>query len=396
MHWLPVPVRDSAPTLARRLRSSAIVCALVAGLVALTLGVRPTSAGAATLPRTVGAPATVEAAVAAADADANVGVAVLDTTTGDLYTAGEATTDFPTESVVKVLIAANLLATGKMTGQTEQMAYQMITQSDDDDADDLWGVVNGPGLISWAEQRYQISDLGAPPIEAGRWGNTKLTAVGLVRFYAAVKKDPVVGPWLFNAMSHMATTAADGTDQAFGLAAQVSAAPGTAAFKQGWGGDDDAFNSEQLNSTGLLDNRYAVAVFVQHIPYEPMSELLPVLNRVAAAVAPAGRVAGLFPAPAPSTTAPKAPATSAPATTAPPTSTASAVAPPTQSSPSPSASAAARRAGASGISALSGDHGLRRPISAALLSVIFGAAVVLSLALLAVRRRRGRHRLRRS
>lgn len=251
-------------------------------------------AGAATPEKAVAMPASVTAALLAVednDGD-NVGVAVLDTETGQYYGSVGAETEFPSESVVKVLIAANLLATGQMSGATEQMAYQMITESDDDDADALWGQVGGAAVETWAAQHYGISDLGAPPTQPGWWGNTKFTAHGLVELYADIKADPVVGPWLINAMSHMAAAADDGTDQDFGLAAQTT----MGAFKQGWGGDDDNDNSEQLNSTGLLENdRYAVAILVQHLPYEPMSQLMPDLDSVTAAVAPGGNV--VMPAP---------------------------------------------------------------------------------------------------
>jgi hypothetical protein len=115
----------------------------------------------------------------------------------------------------------------------------------------------------------------------------------------------------------MAPIADDGTDQDFGLAAQSP----IGAFKQGWGGDDDGFDSEQLNSTGLLDgNRYAVAILVQHVPYESMSTLLPQLNAVAAAIAPNGKVvsgAAALPAPAPTSTGPAAGAPTSPATAPP-------------------------------------------------------------------------------
>lgn len=233
-------------------------------------------------------PASIATAVRAEQAKGDViAVAVLDTETGAFYGSLDAELAMPSESVVKLVIAANLLATGQMNGSTESMAYQMITQSDDADADTLWGRVGGPEVISWVEQRYGISDLGQASAVWGWWGNTKFTARGLTELLAAIKDDPKVGPWLLNAMKHMSLTAADGTDQAFGLAAQTQ----VGAFKQGWGSDNDANDCEELNSTGLLDSdRYAVAILTQHVPAEPMSALLPDINEVAAAVAPDGAV----------------------------------------------------------------------------------------------------------
>ena len=237
---------------------------------------------------TVPLPQSVTAAVEAAEGRGDgVAVAVLDTDTGQYYGSLYATEQFPSESVVKVVIAADLLMTARMTGSTERLADQMITQSDDAAADTLWGTVGGPAAFTAVAQRYGITDLGQPSATWGWWGNTEFTARGLVELYAAIKADPVVAPWLLNAMKHMSPTAADGTDQDFGLAAQTTAG----AFKQGWGGDNDAQDCEQLNSTGLLDDdRYAVAVLVQHVPAESMAALEPDIDAVSAAVAPGGVV----------------------------------------------------------------------------------------------------------
>jgi Beta-lactamase enzyme family len=250
-------------------------------------------------------PSSVTAAVTAAQHNGDrVAVAVLDTVTNSFYGAGDVDGEFVSESIVKVLIAANLLATGQLDAQTQQLALSMIAQSDDNAADALWGVVGGPAVISWAETRYGISDLGDAPAEWGWWGNTKFTARGLVELYASLKADPVVGPWLIAAMSQMTPFAADGTDQRFGLATQTSAA----ALKQGWGDDDDNSNSQDLDSTGYLSgDRYAVVIFVQHVPGETMYDLLPTINAVAAAVAPGGIVATPRPVAPPVSTATRRP-----------------------------------------------------------------------------------------
>ncbi len=349
----------------------------------------PAEAGVIPL-KAMGMPGSVRQALLDAESDATVAVSVLDTRTGDYYGSTEAETQFPSESVVKVLIAANLLATGQMTGTVAQQAYQMITTSDDDDADALWGLAGGAGVVDWAQARYGIDDLGAAPSQPGWWGNTKITARGMVELYAAIKADPVVGPWLIEAMSHMAATADDGTDQDFGLAAQTTAG----AFKQGWGGDDDAFDSEQLNSTGLLQgDRYAVAVLVQHVPYEPMSQLLPVLDSVSAAVAPGGAVVPPQPAPGSTPPAGTAPTSTAPTSTALPTTgspAAPAASTPTPSTPTPSTPTQA--AGVGSATVIAGPRSAMSPVLArtahALIAAgiaIFGLAIIAAIAL---RRRR--------
>ena len=67
-------------------------------------------------------------------------IAVLDLRTGAYTGAAEATEEFASESVVKVLIATELLATGQMHGDVERTAYRMITQSDDEAANALYGL----------------------------------------------------------------------------------------------------------------------------------------------------------------------------------------------------------------------------------------------------------------
>lgn len=264
---------------------AAAAVGLVSAMLA-AIGISAASAGTLTA---VPAPAAVTAVAAQlTDKGDRVGVAVLDLSTGATWTAGDATGLFPAESVVKILIAANLLATGRMTGQNEIEAREMIVGSDDDDADNLWEVVDGPELIDWAEQRYGITDLGRAPSTPNWWGNTEFTATGMTALIADLAHDPVVGPWLISAMGAMQATADDGTDQLFGLAAAPGVF-GAAALKQGWGGDDDNFNSEELNSVGILTKgTQAVAVFVQHIPYVPMADLRPDIDDLSQAV-----VAGL-------------------------------------------------------------------------------------------------------
>jgi hypothetical protein len=189
------------------------------------------------------------------------GIAVLDIRTGRFYGAGAVDAPFGTASVVKVLIAADLLANHEMTGRTADLAYSMITRSDDDAANILWIRVGGPALEPWIAKHYGISGLGSPNSIPGRWGNTHVTPRGLVLLYAKLRADPAVWPWLGRAMHHAARIAKDGTDQFFGLPAVD---PG-AAIKQGWAsGSADSPADAVINTTGYLDHdRYAVAILTE-------------------------------------------------------------------------------------------------------------------------------------
>jgi hypothetical protein len=266
----------------RRAARTLLAAALVAG------------AGLVALPAVASASTPADQARAAADyaysQGDRSGVAVLDTATGQLWVGGDDLGLFPSESVVKVFIAARLLATGQMTGSVATTAYKMITQSDDAAASSLYGRVGGDGLINWVKSHYGIPFLGTPPSRPGWWGNTHITARGMAYFYQRVKADRVVGPWLLNAMHHAARTGSDGFDQWFGIPAATSGA----AIKQGWGGDDDAFNSEGLNSTGLVNgDRFTVAILTQHRPYISSSSVRAVINQQARLLMPGGSILNL-------------------------------------------------------------------------------------------------------
>jgi hypothetical protein len=201
----------------------------------------------------------VTAAAAYAQADGfTAGVAVEDTKTGQVWAAGDGGM-FSSESVMKVFIATRILLQGDMSGSTETTAYDMITESDDDAADDLYGLAGGDDVEPWIAAHYGIADLGGPPLQPGWWGGTQVTAVGLVEFYTAVKADPAVWPWLSAAMAATTEDGSDGTYQFFGL----KQADPAAATKQGWG-DDSGSQYADFNSTGYVSgDRYAVAILVQ-------------------------------------------------------------------------------------------------------------------------------------
>jgi hypothetical protein len=212
--------------------------------------------------------------------------AVLDTKTGKFYGAGPYRSKFASESVVKVFIATRLLLTGRMHGATERTAYTMITRSDDASASALYGPAGGDGLVPWIARHYRIRGLGSPPSRPGWWGNTHVTARGLVEFYAKAEADPRVGPWLLNAMRHATTYGSDGTYQYFGIPA---AGTTTFAIKQGWGADGDCFCRAVFNSTGYVDHgRYAIAMLTTGGSYGRHS--MTTLNGMALRLIPRGHL----------------------------------------------------------------------------------------------------------
>jgi hypothetical protein len=237
--------------------------AALAGVLAGALSVGALTAIAVAPPATAAARSTVlQSAAAYGPAHGyKVGIAVYDTKTNKVYGSGSYKSTFASESVIKAMIATRLLLQGRMHGTTATRAYKMITQSDDAIASSFYGSVGGDGLINWIKRHYGVPDLGSPPHRAGWWGNTHITAIGLVKFYAKVKKDRRVGPWLLNAMHHARKYGSDGTYQFFGI---PSATTGF-AVKQGWGIDyDDWSRSADFNTTGFVNgDRYAVAILAR-------------------------------------------------------------------------------------------------------------------------------------
>jgi hypothetical protein len=214
------------------------------------------------------------------------GVAVVDTTSGKLWAAGDYNDLFATESVVKIFIATRLLVSQQMTGDTADTAYRMITRSDDGAADALYGLAGGDEVVTWVADHYGIADLGTPPIKIGWWSNTHISAVGMARFYAKVKADPLVWPWLSDAMHHATTYGSDGTYQFFGL----KQADPHAAIKQGWGQDDDDWTeASDFNSTGFVNSdRYAVVILLKGPSWEYNSGTPAAVSRIATTLMPGG------------------------------------------------------------------------------------------------------------
>lgn len=207
------------------------------------------------------APADPSVAVdgALADAAANgvsMGVVVLDRATGGVLVARNADTPYPALSLLKVMIAADVLTTGwpdssdpepSDTGsgqpdasaealpaptdpaQIDAVLTRMIATSDDVIASNLYEATGGDEMVRRVAGRYGMP--GTTPTPDGTyWGNVQLTATDLGALLTGVLADPrtagVVGP----AMRATAAIAADGVDQRFGM----RLVPG-AGSKQGWG-----------------------------------------------------------------------------------------------------------------------------------------------------------------
>jgi hypothetical protein len=262
------------------------------------------------------------AQAAGAPRTSSVAVALLDRNTGTLYTAGSVDYQYASASLVKVFIAARLLAEGKASSQsTQDMMWRMIIYSDDNAANALYYSAGAEGLVPWIANRYQLSGL-APANKPGWWGLTRVTARAMVLFYARVANDPAVGPWLLNAMAHAQPTASDGFPQYFG----IPSAAQSWRVKQGWMCCLE--NATRMHSTGFVDgDRYTVALMTQGPTSIYGTYGRQTLTLMAQALLPGGHI--------PQPVAPPPPSPSGPASPSPEPS------PSPSPSPAPSSSASA-------------------------------------------------------
>lgn len=230
--------------------------------------------------------AAVKAAAAVGESHGyRVAVAVLDRRTGAVYAAGDGAA-FPSASVVKVFVAARLLVDGRHRDPaTEDLMRRMIVASDDGAATALYPVAGGEGLAAWINQRYGTRGIGASP-KPGAWYLTRITARAVVRFYAAVAEDELVGPWLVDAMAQTAATGSDGFPQHFGI---PEATTGW-RIKQGW--MCCVNDRSYVHSTGFVnDDRYAVALLAEGTR-DAYGGGRAVLSQMARALMPGGTIPG--------------------------------------------------------------------------------------------------------
>ncbi|WP_236788454.1 hypothetical protein [Amycolatopsis sp. GM8] len=203
----------------------------------------------------------VEDAVQRSVPSARIGMEVYDRQTGQVLTSLGADSQFSSMSVVKLLIAVDLLA--RDDGSLPDTAAQnrisrMLSASDDGIASSFWVTGGGPSIITRDVQLMGLTGT-EPPATSGEWGDTEVTAQDLVKVYRYVEDElpDDARNLLYNAMYQASETAADGTDQYFGI---PDGLPGsTWAIKQGWGSSG---STAFFNTTGLVgkDARYVVIV----------------------------------------------------------------------------------------------------------------------------------------
>jgi hypothetical protein len=242
------------------------VAALVAVVVVLqsldTAGVavaqRP--APPPTTSTTLAPPPPAVTTTGALPAGSQLATAVYDLRDNALVSQSNENRPFAAESLTKLLIATDLAAAGRLTGDNLPRVQRMLSTSDDTAANQLWTADGGPQIVTRAIRSMGLRQT-TPPRDPGRWGDTTTTAADVVRIYQhIVTRMPAAQRDVL--LKDLATTprAADGTNQDFGITAALP--DGEWWAKQAWACCRPAWD---VHTTGLVgsDHRYVVVALSQ-------------------------------------------------------------------------------------------------------------------------------------
>lgn len=205
--------------------------------------------------------ASVVRAVRSVDPSATAGVLVVDRRSGTTLLSVNAARRFHSASLVKLLIAIDVLRSGQADGATREMLARMLRMSDDNLANLFWVRQGYGALVTRTVAALGLHDT-APPTPAGRWGNTWLSPRDIVTIYDYVleRLPSADRDLIVKALASAPEHAADGFDQWFGIPDGQRA---QWAIKQGW---STSATDTCLHSTGLVGRgwRYVVVVLTEH------------------------------------------------------------------------------------------------------------------------------------
>ncbi len=180
-------------------------------------------------------------------------LAVLDLTTG-LGVSVNATAAFDTASIVKVDILATLLLQAQgagraLTASEQELATEMITESDNDAADDLWSDIGGASGLAGANRTFGLT--GTTPGADGYWGLTRTTAADQLRLLqvlagASSPLTPSSREYVLGLMAQV------DDDQRWGITAAAGTAATATYVKNGWLSLDDDDGLWIVNSIGRI------------------------------------------------------------------------------------------------------------------------------------------------
>ncbi|MEW1550650.1 hypothetical protein [Streptomyces tsukubensis] len=229
----PHPERSRPRSASRGLRAalSAVAFAALLGAVA--------TAGPIARAAPLGGAAAATGVRAQVPPGVSAGVAVFDRTTGTFTEQINASAQYRSASVVKLLIALDLLwnrTPDSLPVADRNRLEAMLRSSDDSAASHYWSVNGSGAVVDRMVSRLGLTDTARPPAAyPGYWGYTAVSARDTVKIYRHVLETaPVpVRDYVMGNLRQPTRCAGDGFDQHFGVAGSFLR---PWAVKQGWSG----------------------------------------------------------------------------------------------------------------------------------------------------------------
>jgi hypothetical protein len=168
--------------------------------------------------------------------DSRFGAVVVDRVTGGTIVDHHGDDQFRSASMVKLLIALDLLERPAPLAETDRaLISSMLRSSDDDAASVLWAREGAPAIVERSVARLGLTDT-EPPASRSSWGYTATSAVDVARVYRhLLDTAPVpVRDLVLGELRATTRCAVDGRDQYSGLPHAAAGRPWAA--KQGWSG----------------------------------------------------------------------------------------------------------------------------------------------------------------
>ena len=236
----------------------------------LTSGPAPTAPRAAaakadTAPANIAppGPAPVDPAPVVAGVRRSPGVVsaiVFDRAAGRYLLAENPDRPFQSASLVKLLIALDVLTSRPADERARARLKLMLSTSDDAVASQFWAAGGGGSIVRRMVAALQLS--AAPPEPDRFWGYTSITAQDMVTIYRHIMDGlaPADRELILSSLRAAPRFAADGYDQYFGVPDGLPGLPW--AIKQGWSSGRGVV---AVHSTGLVgaEDRYIVVLMTE-------------------------------------------------------------------------------------------------------------------------------------
>ncbi|CAL9656337.1 hypothetical protein [Streptomyces sp. enrichment culture] len=231
-------MRCTVPTRATGGRRHRSLLAAIAVFFSLALAATSFSPPAAAAPARPGNTSSVEEPSAQVPAGVTAGVAVFDRQTGTFTEQVNASAQFRSASIVKLLMALDFLWNRgpdyTVPAADRARLEPMLRSSDDAAANHYWSNYGYSAIIDRMVGRLGLSDT-VPPVDENFWGYTAMSARDTVKVYRYVlEKAPApVRDFIMGNLRQSTRCASDGFDQHFGIAGAFDR---PWAVKQGWAG----------------------------------------------------------------------------------------------------------------------------------------------------------------